>query len=368
MLCRALIAPGESLKTYTGRFRLQSSPIDTPLLGAYFDLWAFYCPMRIAWAEWPEFIMGGTSAAMPTALGNRAWFEDPAKTVPVLFGNSIQAILDEYLMPGDTVAARMPPPDFTGEFFTRVWPEKDSVTVPIDVTSETFSLDDLEEAQAQARYRKRVDAMTASYEDYLAAHGVRVDDLVLVTPELLGSRRTWLWPSKAIDTTTGLTSQSYFLDVEFRLGRPRYFAEHGYFIVLGALRPKVLMPTDPQDTEWLLQGPERVPQTHSLEQHRQYTATILGVERTLLSDDFLWKGQAYVGNSASSPWSLGWTGPGLPPTSASAADTFYGGVLSDGNPLDPFVGQVDFVNTLSIASTLPRRAPYSPFAIAGATA
>ena len=323
----SLLCPGETLKSAKFSARFQSVPIDSPLAGAYVDHWLFWCPLRVLDSNFVDAISNG-SGSLPT-LGAGAslasWIFEKYKgaggVVPSwhrlmyqrLFFDWFSNELDVPAIPAwQSTPFALNLPDVTGEFTDRARLDTTmGYTVNVSPgTPDTFALADLENAQAQRRYDDwRNSAVGESYEDYLRSQGVNVEGNAITSSEKWFSHRQWIMPTRAVEPTTGQTTQVYMFDANLSLDRPRFAKEHGLIMGCLSIRPKVLNGSSMNITDQMnlasefpfAQQPDRL-RALSLNPAKQDDASPAENHMALL-DDLMTMGHHQVGKTN------GWTSP-----------------------------------------------------------
>lgn len=265
------VVPGE---TITGKLStvVRSNPALNQIMSrVYTDMFAFYIPFRLLWDEWPAFITGRPSGAIPTipATGNAPWFihrntlndtgDAPGTTrSPAWPQLAFQLVQEKFFtqqgdtQPGPGVVLQRPstletaplPPDVAVQ---------DTV---IDVTS-GLSVQALREGLAEDSFQKMRAYYGDKYIDYLAAVGVKADWGILEEPELIAQHHAdWRFkavnatytpnPTPAADSTLLGQTAGYF-EGRASLSMKRTFCpEHGLVIAFGVNRADAVFSDPPQ--------------------------------------------------------------------------------------------------------------------------
>ena len=63
---KSLVVPGETMKRLSLKTRMQSIPVTKALTGAYYDVWFFYVPFRLAVNNWEDFILHNADISVAT--------------------------------------------------------------------------------------------------------------------------------------------------------------------------------------------------------------------------------------------------------------------------------------------------------------
>ena len=254
------VLPGESLQKHSVNLRMQSVPVNNVLAGAYFDLMTFYVPYRILWSGWEDFMVEGTGTPPVASAGG--------KTMLCLTGEpewpilALDHILEEYFrspfIPSATTDRRMPHFDWLADqnlTDPANFPVSEKVSMDVQTGTPDFvelDMDELAEAEYRQRMRNKLQNYSSGYAQLLSDYGVRVTEGV-VAAEYLGGSRSWHYPSRTIDESTGFSVQSYMFDAKFKRDRKNaYFSEHGILVDVAVLRPKVYPRNKSFNSEYLL--------------------------------------------------------------------------------------------------------------------
>lgn len=365
---RQIVNPGETLKHIRCKARLQSLPVKYSLTGCTVDVWFFHVPMRVCDPDFPEFIMdqGGSLTSNPVP---RTTHFQVSSTEPNLYGKAYENIVNHYFRTDDDTPfewsgggglASLPIIDQTADVMGDT--DLDDEDETIDVSGGTLSLKALAQARAKLAYERGVERMDGRYTSFLQRFGVRINESALQLPELIGSSRKYVFPSKSVDQSSGYTVQSYFHDINVKFQKPRYFMEHGFVLGFIALRPKVLI-RGGNMVEDFLDNPESWPFPGQLEEHRRLKDDTLeassiggttGDTEWNTIDHVLLHGQHLVNNS-SPPGEMSLK---LDPTTVDNAKYPFGAwdtMIADTSPLSGFHFQIDGVCGSRIATPLRLR-------------
>ena len=98
---------------------------------------------------------------------------------------------------------------------------------------------------AQWEAMRAMQLTQATFEDWLAAFGVKVDAKYdteeLYRPELVRYIRDWQYPTNVVEPTTGVPASAVSWGIAERLDKDRYFKEPGFLFGVTVTRPKVYM-------------------------------------------------------------------------------------------------------------------------------
>lgn len=253
-----MVLPGESITSHNARLRLQSIPITSRLAGAYFDIMTFLVPYRLLWDGWEDFLVEGTGTlpVMGSNSKDMLLLAGDPQFPELAFDHVIENFFRSPWNPSVT-AARLPHIDFLGDQMITdpsVFPDSEKLRMDVQTGTPDFvelEMDELAETQYKERQRNRVKRYSSGYAEMLADYGVNVQE-GLVLAEYLGGARSWHYPSRTIDESTGYSVQSYMLDVNWKRDRKNVFsAEHAVLLDIAVLRPKVYPRNKLMSTEGL---------------------------------------------------------------------------------------------------------------------
>jgi hypothetical protein len=287
---KSMVFPGETQRKLAYKGRLATRPVKSPLAGGYLDIWFFYVPWRLVWPEWPDLVQEPDTTWPAPAVG-----VDTVKTLSggsALPALSYQAIVNRYfrtdndavydVSAGPLALARTP----LDTVFLHGRDASENVSQTIDI-SDGLTTDEIRDAFAEDRHQQKLNDFSGKFADYLSQFGVRAREAGVSDPEPLGHVRKWVEPRKTVSQTTGFTVQSYQVDIDMRLDKPRFFAEHGYVIGIAAFRPSALSSAyGAWDVEQVFGKPGELPSPFS-SPNRRDSAVVEGQSRSFYSDDFL---------------------------------------------------------------------------------
>ena len=107
-----------------------------------------------------------------------------------------------------------------------------------------FTLEELQDAYAQYEILRMGSFTTLTWDDYIAAQGVRVPEEEKVEqyrPELIRFARSWQYPIAAIDPTDGSAAAAVQWSHAERIDKDRFFKEPGFIFGVTVCRPKVYL-------------------------------------------------------------------------------------------------------------------------------
>lgn len=262
------VVPGD---TISGTFKTKSRSAITvkPIYSrAYFDLYAFYVPYRILWADWKNFIQGTSNIGafvLPALAAQRPWnFEThTVGTGNNFLGDAYHHIWNRFfdLKSQSDYASAETIPNTTSAGTSQYWgnwngtsmlnvyrrdttfdqslkSESNVRDVDIDVSGPTVTVSELREAFAQERWEKLRDFYGHRYVDYLAAVGVKANWEILDEPECIGvSNNDWQYRTVKSTTTESIARAQGYFESEHTINlRKTFCPEHGIIAILAAPR------------------------------------------------------------------------------------------------------------------------------------
>lgn len=268
------VIPGETMVNQSLTMRLVTEPVKNVLNPAYFDVFTFYVPYRIALGElWEDFVKGENivlnqaypaydyvnkpaEATGATATQTNRTFGFLNNTGGTARNTLIERCADVvfntwflYENEPDTAFAY-------GAFPTQAYGKTastdqlaetsaiaalPSTTVPVTGAqgSESFLVADLRRQEAVYRRELNVSYAQPEYADVMSAYGVDFPAELITEPELLFKRRSFLYPSRSVGQNNGNIVGQFMHDVDVNMDKPYMFREHGLVMTFVAFRPVV---------------------------------------------------------------------------------------------------------------------------------
>lgn len=264
---RREICPGETVKSISGTVKFSSAMmrryIESPAL---IQIYAFYCPHRLVWDQWREFISGDNGLTnVPTATAWPLLFERNS-TRPVLGRRAYKLIFNEFFgQEGQSWYADITD-DANMEVNTvKIWDQYLSKLTLGEVTSDVFLADHTTDVPAQtaipleefaramrdSRSKNRASISGDKYVDLMRTMGVDLDWRVQNAPEFLGSMTKKIAPF-TIDSSESASLQdrnSRFRGaLNINMVKRKAFAEHGTIWLLACMRPAAHSETHAPDS------------------------------------------------------------------------------------------------------------------------
>lgn len=244
---------------------------------AYYDLYAFYCPIRLLWSQFPSFLAGREGeVSVPQTTNLLPWnFEnsflgDDGITIDnngSEIGTNSALLRRMYYMVGNTffrshrhtnrdcvdaveevrdgkydntqwafpAAAR---PSTLDESWINASQQQD---IKVDVGNDGVSISDIRRAYSLDRYEKLRDYYGHRYTDVLRGYGVKADWGILQEPECIGiSNNDFRFVQSRATDSDGLGVRKGYFEGEYKIKLRKTFSpEHGIIAVFAVARADV---------------------------------------------------------------------------------------------------------------------------------
>jgi len=244
---------------------------------AYYDLYAFYCPIRLLWPEFPSFLAGRegevsvpqTTTLLPWNFEN-SFLGDEGITIDnngTEIGNNSALLRRMYYMIGNSFFRfhRNGTRDVTDNVETvrsgawdnhtfafgaharpstldESWVDSDEqMDIKVDVGNDGVSISDIRRAYSLDRYEKLRDYYGHRYTDILRGYGIKADWGILQEPECIGiSNNDFRFVQSRATDSNGLGVRKGYFEGEYKLKlRQPFSPEHGIIGVFAVARADV---------------------------------------------------------------------------------------------------------------------------------
>lgn len=254
----APVLPGETMDNMLLQERSVSDPIKNPLIGAWREHYVFY--VKLTDLDDRDFLTDMliddsvtlAGAAYLNAVANTERYKQAISSYDFV-GACLSRVVKEYFRDEDeglTFGAGAFSGDgtLTGIPLATVhaqgsWMDSlqlddvEATPEPMEGNVDTHGDDDYLEQWLRMRQMGMTDL---TYEDYLAAHGVRGEVVEeLYRPELVRYVREWVYPANTVDPATGVPSSAWSWSIAERADKKRFFKEPGFLFGVCVTRPKV---------------------------------------------------------------------------------------------------------------------------------
>lgn len=259
-----MIAPvlaGETMKSALMQSRVVTDPIRERLLGWWKEYYWFYVKLS-------DMDDRDTLTQMLINPGTSTLAIDSETAVPVMnffaatgapyidyLSKGYDRIIKEYFRDEQETAAPTVETGISQAMYTApgLWrsienaasTDLDYKDVSISTAGDNaFTIEEMERAYDQYEILRMGGFVSMSYDDYIAAQGVRVPEEEREEqrrPELLRFARSWQYPVSAIDPLTGNAASAVQWSIAERIDKDRFFKEPGFVIGVTVTRPKVYL-------------------------------------------------------------------------------------------------------------------------------
>ena len=263
----APVLPGETMKNLNFQSRVVTDPINNPLVGWWIEYYFFYVKLSDLYEreELREMVLNPawSPTDVTTAQGGTTATDDMYYSggTGMIDYNTLcyRRVVDEFFRDEDeTYADHRFADAAAGVIRTYSLAQlvgnsvMDSVSLRDDETAQDVTLIDAAtsdvltasevEAGMQLWRQQRMYGITElSYEDWLAAFGVRAEVEEVHKPELIRYLREWSYPTNTIDPTSGAARSAVSWTVQERADKNRAFREPGFLYGVSVCRPKVYL-------------------------------------------------------------------------------------------------------------------------------
>lgn len=242
---------------------------------AYYDLYAFYCPIRLLWRDFPQFLASNDGDIVPPRTTNlfpqnfendfvgqdgaadtnsvflrrmyhmifyTFFLTTPASNGQELISEQIEAVRDGDFDETNTMreaAARSSTLDES-------WFDTDEVTSQtVSVSNDEVNLDDIRRAYALDKWEKMRAYYGGRYTDLLKSYGIKADWGILQEPECIGiSNNDFQFKPRSSSGDTNYGDRRGFFEGEMKLKlRKTFCPEHGIIAVYAVPRAEVFNST-----------------------------------------------------------------------------------------------------------------------------
>ena len=231
------VLPGETLQSYSAKFRLLSQPINNPMVGAWAEMWLVYVKLTDIDPALSEMFISETfattgytraaaSEALFTAAGQIDWV-----------GMALNKFHADYMLNqgetaktlGDVPLMRRKSMDWMQNLMFTPATGVDVNALPSDPDAQLTGFDMM----------NMMGMSELTYEQYLTSYGVSSARLPNGQCEILRYAPSWTLPTNHVDPATGSPSSAWSWSVDMKADKPKMFAEPGFIMLVASVRPKV---------------------------------------------------------------------------------------------------------------------------------
>lgn len=251
----APVLPGESLDHFLLQARVVTDPIKNPLIGWWCEYYFFYVKLRdltervkaekvlldISYDPLTDGLAeAGAAAAYYKVANSINWLK-----------KCVDRIVDAYFrVDGESTGISGLGSYYGASINNTSWLQSamDETTITFDTgTNVDLNLDttittaEIRTAMQTYEWLRLYQATTLSFDEYLAAAGIKVPTEELHRPLLLRYVKEWQYPSNTVEPTTGVPSSAVSWSIADRADKKRFIKEPGFIVGVTVIRPKVYM-------------------------------------------------------------------------------------------------------------------------------
>lgn len=248
----APVLPGETLRNLMWQTRVISDPLNSSIIGWWFEQYFFYVKHRdldIS-SDLQDMMLDQDKDMSSHHAAADASYNHAGNGINFA-EKCLEAVVNEYFRDegeayDDHTLGGMP----VAQIGIKNW--LDSATNDADlITAEDFDVDTdadtvIEASEVDNALRTwrmmRQNALThMDYEDFLRTYGVRVPEVDDPKPELIRYNRDWTYPTNTIDPTDGSPTSACSWSISGRADKDRFFKEPGFIFGCSVCRPKIYL-------------------------------------------------------------------------------------------------------------------------------
>lgn len=230
------VLPGETLQSFNAKLRLLSQPIKNPFVGCWAEFWLVYVKLTDLDAALSEMFISEDVSAVPYQRGTQSDRLFTAAGQVDWVGMCLQKFHEDYMLDqGETARTLGDVPLMRRKSMD--WMQN-LVFTPDGVDTDALPSDP--DAQLTGFDMMNMMGMSElTYEQYLTSYGVSSARIPNGNCEILRYAPSWTLPTNHVEPTTGAPSSAYSWSVDMKADKPKMFAEPGFVMMVGAVRPKV---------------------------------------------------------------------------------------------------------------------------------
>lgn len=231
------VLPGETLQSFTMKWRNVSNPVKHPLAGSWLDVWLVYVKLTDLDENLGNmFISDSVSSTAFEADADRP--RTFTKTGQI---DWIKLCLEKihtsyFIDEGETPRTIDGVPKVKVNnvaWYQNLTFEDTDVSVP------TTDASDLYQHLNEYAMLQQMQMTELTYEKYLETYGVKLPSADQNKPEILRYARSWTQPVNTVDPVTGAPSSAWYWSDEVKMDKAKRFQEPGFVLAVASIRPKV---------------------------------------------------------------------------------------------------------------------------------
>lgn len=251
----APVIPGESIDHFLLQARVVTDPIKSPLIGWWCEYYFFYVKIRdlVERVKAEKVLLDIAYDPLADGLAEAAASTDYYKTANSInwVKKCLERCIDAYFrVDGEATDMGLIGNYHRASINQTNWLQSamDETTITFDTGTNvdlnadtTITTAEIRTAMQTYEWLRLYQATTLSFDEYLAASGIKVPTEELHRPLLLRYVKEWQYPSNTVEPTTGVPSSAVSWSIADRADKKRFIKEPGFVIGLTVVRPKVYL-------------------------------------------------------------------------------------------------------------------------------
>jgi len=231
------VMPGETMNSFSLKWRLLSKPLVNPLAGAWLETWLVYVKFTDIERSLSEmFVKDTVSTTGYTAAGDTP--RTFTKTGGIDWVKMCLDRLHEAYFIHDNETARTIDGVPQVKLNAKTWMQN-IMFRPAESAIDTTDVFDQQAELGAFEMMQMMSMQELTYEKYLQQFGVRSVREGIGEPEILRYSRSWSLPTNSVEPSDGSPSTALFFSNELKLEKAKRFNEPGFVMAVSALRPKM---------------------------------------------------------------------------------------------------------------------------------
>lgn len=231
------VLPGETMNSFTQKWRVVSKPVKHPLVGCWLEYWLVYVKFTDLDRELGNMFISDnySTAGWTAASDSERYFTKTGQIDWIKLGT--ERVHDAYFIhDGET------PRTIDGVRQVKLnWQSwcQNMMFEPTDSALPSSDVTDAEAALRADRMALMMGMTEITYEKYLQQFGVQSVRAGIGEPEILRYARSWVLPVNTVEPTTGYPSSAWVWSDTVDASKPKRFDEPGFVLGLACVRPKM---------------------------------------------------------------------------------------------------------------------------------
>jgi len=236
IMCHPVL-PGETLKSYSLKWRCLSKPVEHPLAGAWLDFWLVYVKLTDLDRDLGNMFIDDTySTTGYTAASDSDRYYTKTGQIDWI-KLCTERFHDAYFM-DDSETARTIDGVRQTKMSAMSWYQNAMFKPADDAPTGTDIGEDYAELNA-FMMMQQMNMTELTYERYLQQYGVQTIRAAEGDPEILRYARSWTLPVNTVEPSTGAPSSAWVWSDEVKADKDKRFSEPGFILAVASVRPKM---------------------------------------------------------------------------------------------------------------------------------